>query len=67
MQVTLIEPIGIESHAHLHWRDKAVVAAVRGHPAVREGEQVTAHLQLAGLHPFDAERQRLAVGQTQIG
>ena len=60
MEVTLIEPIGTESHVHLNWRDQALIAAVRGRPPVREGEQVTAHLQLAALHPFDADGRRLA-------
>ncbi len=60
MEVTLIEPIGTESHVHLNWQDKALVAAVRGRPSVTEGDQVTAHLQLAGLHPFDADGRRLA-------
>ncbi len=60
MEVTLIEPIGTESHVHLAWGDKPVVAAIRGRPPVREGERVTAHLQIAALHPFDAEGRRLA-------
>ncbi len=59
MEVTLIEPIGAESHVHLIWQDKPMVAAVRGRPSVREGEKVTAHLQLAALHPFDADGRRL--------
>ncbi len=60
MTVTLIEPIGTESHVHLTWQDKSLVAAVRGRPPIREGEAVTAHLQLAGLHPFDAAGRRLS-------
>ena len=60
MEVTLIEPIGTESHVHLNWRNQAVVAAVRGRASVREGDRVTAHLQLAALHPFDADGRRLA-------
>jgi sn-glycerol 3-phosphate transport system ATP-binding protein len=58
--VALIEPIGTESHVHLRWNDQQLVAAVRGRPMVKEGEQTTAHLQLAGLHPFDAGGQRVA-------
>ena len=59
MEVTLIEPIGTESHVHLAWQDKAMIATVRGRPRVREGERVTAHLQIAALHPFDAGGRRL--------
>ena len=60
MEVTLIEPIGTESHVHLTWQDRPMVAAVRGRPQVQEGEQVTAHLELAALHPFDATGKRLS-------
>ena len=60
MEVTLIEPIGTESHVHLAWQDKSLIAAVRGRPPIREGETVTAHLQLAALHPFDADGRRLS-------
>jgi len=60
MTVALIEPIGTESHVHLRWNDNHLIAAVRGRPAIREGEPTTAHLQLAALHPFDAAGQRLA-------
>jgi sn-glycerol 3-phosphate transport system ATP-binding protein len=60
MEVTLIEPIGTESHVHLAWREKSMIAAVRGRPPIREGEQVTAHLQIAALHPFDADGRRLS-------
>ncbi len=60
MEVTLIEPIGTESHVHLTWRDKPMVAALRDRPAVAEGDQVTAHLQLAGLHPFDSAGKRVS-------
>jgi sn-glycerol 3-phosphate transport system ATP-binding protein len=59
MEITLIEPIGTESHVHLAWQNRAMVAAVRGRPAVKEGEMVTAHLQIAALHPFDSTGQRL--------
>ena len=59
VSVALIEPIGSESHVHLLWGDRHLIAAVRGRPPVAEGEQLIAHLQLAGLHPFDAGGGRL--------
>ncbi len=59
MAVALIEPIGSESVIHLHGGDNHLIAAVRGRPSVAEGEQVTAHLQLAELHAFDAAGRQL--------
>ncbi len=59
MAVTLIEPVGTESHVHLIWQDQPMVAAVRGRPAVADGDRVTPPLQLAALYAFDAEGQRL--------
>jgi sn-glycerol 3-phosphate transport system ATP-binding protein len=61
MVVALIEPIGSESHIHLRGPDSRLIAAVRGRPSAAEGDQVTAHLQLAELHPFDAAGRRLAI------
>jgi sn-glycerol 3-phosphate transport system ATP-binding protein len=57
--VALIEPIGTENHVHLRWADRHLIATVRGRPSVAEGDQVTVHLQLPELHPFDASGQRL--------
>ena len=57
--VALVEPIGAESHVHLRWRDRLLVAQVHGRPELADGAELTAYADLAAVHPFDAGGNRI--------
>ena len=58
--VELYEPIGGETHLHMRLADSGqlIIAAVPARTATREGAQVSLHVNLADLHPFNKETGR---------
>ena len=58
--VALIEPIGAESHVHLRWGGKLLVAQIHGKPAFAEGDTVTLYADPAAIHRFAEDGRRLA-------
>jgi len=58
--VELYEPIGGETHLHMRLADSGqlIIAAVPARTATREGAQVSLHVGLADLHPFNKETGR---------
>ena len=60
--VALIEPVGAESHLHLRWKDQILVAEVRGRPNLGDGETMALHVDLANVHAFGADQQRIEMG-----
>ena len=57
--VALIEPVGAESHLHLRWNDRLLVAEIHGRPRVTEGQSVTVYVDPAQVHPFGRDGRRL--------
>ena len=55
--VELLEPIGGESHLHVHLdkSGQSVVLSVPGRPEIAEGSAVTLHARLVDIHPFNAQ------------
>jgi sn-glycerol 3-phosphate transport system ATP-binding protein len=57
--VALIEPVGAESHLHLRWNDRLLVAQVRGRPDLADGTGATVYVDPAAVHAFDGDGRRL--------
>jgi sn-glycerol 3-phosphate transport system ATP-binding protein len=57
--VALIEPVGAESHLHLRWNDRLLVAQVHGRPDVAEGATVDVYVDPATIHPFGRDGRRI--------
>jgi sn-glycerol 3-phosphate transport system ATP-binding protein len=57
--VDLIEPVGAESHVHLRWRDRRLVAQMRGPLSITDGATATFYAPLSAIHYFDANGRRL--------
>ena len=58
--VELYEPIGGETHLHMRLADSGqlIIAAVPARTATQEGAQVSLHVGLADLHPFNKQTGR---------
>ena len=59
-KVALIEPVGAESHVHVRWNNRVVVAQIHGRPGFAEGDAVTLYADPAAIHPFNADGTRIA-------
>ena len=57
--IDLIEPVGAESHVHLRWRDRRLVAQLRAPLSITDGATTTFYAPLAAIHYFDAKGRRL--------
>jgi sn-glycerol 3-phosphate transport system ATP-binding protein len=57
--VMLIEPIGAESHVHLRWQDRLLVAQMHGKLGLADGDTVTVYADHANIHSFGADGRRL--------
>ena len=57
--VALIEPVGAESHIHVRWQNRMVVAQMHGRPGFAEGEAVTLYADPGGIHRFAADGRRI--------
>ena len=60
--VDLIEPVGAESHVHLRWRDRRLVAQMRGPLSITDGATATFYAPLSAIHYFDSNGRRLTPG-----
>jgi sn-glycerol 3-phosphate transport system ATP-binding protein len=58
--VELIEPIGAESHVHMRWNNRLLVAQMRAPLAFTDGASVTVYAPLDAIHYFDSNGRRLA-------
>ena len=57
--VALIEPVGAESHIHVRWQNRMVVAQMHGRPGFAEGEAVTLYADPGSIHRFAADGRRI--------
>jgi sn-glycerol 3-phosphate transport system ATP-binding protein len=57
--VALIEPIGAESHVHLRWNGKPLVAQMHGKLPFADGDTITVHADPAAIHSFGPDGRRL--------
>jgi sn-glycerol 3-phosphate transport system ATP-binding protein len=57
--VALIEPVGAETHLHLRWNDRLLVAEIHGRPPVAEGQATTVYVDPGIVHAFDGNGRRL--------
>jgi ABC-type sugar transport system ATPase subunit len=58
--VALVEPVGAESHVHLRWQDKLLVAQLRGKLPFADGDSVTLHADPAAIHCFAEDGRRIS-------
>jgi sn-glycerol 3-phosphate transport system ATP-binding protein len=58
--VALVEPVGAESHVHLRWQDRLIVAQLRGKLDFTDGESITLYVDPAAIHPFAADGRRVS-------
>jgi len=58
--VDLIEPVGAESHVHLRWRERRLVAQMKGPRGFTDGANITVYAAPATSHYFDANGRRIA-------
>ncbi len=59
-QVTLTEPLGVETILHIRSGDQTLLSLVPGMTALRIGETVRFNIVREKLHCFDQERRRIA-------
>jgi sn-glycerol 3-phosphate transport system ATP-binding protein len=57
--VALIEPVGAESHIHVRWNNRVLVAQIHGRPGFGEGDAVTFYADPGSIHPFAADGRRV--------
>ena len=51
--------MGAESHVHLRWRDKLLVAEMQGKLGFTDGDSVTLYVDPAAVHSFGPDGRRL--------
>lgn len=57
--VALIEPVGAESHVHLRWQGRLLVAQLRGKLPFADGDSVTLYADPATVHCFAEDGRRV--------